>query len=400
MKSSAAILGLIIGLPVFVGTAVARDTTMPERFNVGGFPAISKTTPYRFEATTTPRPLPEAGAAALKRNRNQQARLSAQVYMDEFPATTGMLLIENGKIIFEGYQGQGSDRAEFYSQSIGKSMTSLAVGQALCRGRIRNLEMQAGEIVPELKVNNLGKSTIRQLLTMSSGAYMTKLAGQPQFEGGIGRRPLNGKPFFGTPWPIRLGQTNIDDLLWGSAWDKIKYKNERAPGAAFVYKALDTQALGKVIERLTGNSLAAYFDRTVWQEVRGAGSGHWEADRNGSTVAYAGVQFRLRDWGRIAVWVLEQRKRTGCFGDYLRTATTTQIANSRLGSGTLPRFSGYGYQWWTDHPTVPGFWGKGYAGQEMGLNPETGKILIKFGYKANTATAAGINRLFRQWHRK
>ena len=30
----------------------------------------------------------------------------------------------------------------------------------------------------------------------------------------------------------------------------------------------------------------------------------------------------------------------------------------------------------------PAFWGKGHAGQELGINPETDKILIKFGYRS------------------
>lgn len=388
---------LLTGMSVFLATGVAaRDVSMPERFNVGGFPDVVKTKPYVLTPHSTPRLLPKSNSDSAS---NRQAAKAARAYMDAHPATTGMLLIENGEIAFEAYQGQGSERSEFYSQSIAKSVTSLAIGKAVCSGVLPGLNIRAEEIAPELSANNLGKSTIGELLMMSSGAYMTRLAGQPQFEGGIGRRLRNGKPFFGTPWPTRLGQVTHDELLWGSAWNKIKFKNERPPGESFVYKALDTQTLGKMIERVTGNSLAAYFDRTIWKEIKAAGRGRWEADITGSTVAYSGLQLRLRDWGRLAVWILEQRQRTGCFGDYLRDATTKQIANTRLGSGAGSSFNGYGYQWWTDNPATPGFWGKGYAGQELALHPETGKILIKFGYKAYKGTTQGINQLFRDWNR-
>ena len=372
---------------------------MPERFNVGGFPDAGRTAPYQFVPHDTPSALPPAIPEERRRRGNHNARQAAGAYMEKHPATTGMILIEHGKIVFEAYQGQGSPTAEFYSQSIGKSMTSLAVGQALCAGILKSLDLPASRIVPELGDNNYGKSTVRQLLMMSSGAYMTRLAGQPQFDGGIGRRPRNGKPFQATPWPIRLGQITIDDVLWGRGWDKIRLKNYAPPGEGFVYKAGDRLALGKVIERLTGNSLAAYFDQTVWQAVRGAGRGRWESDRTGSTVAYAGLQLQLRDWGRTAVWILKHRAQPGCFGKYLREATTTRISNARLGSRAGGLFDGYGYQWWTDNRQVPGFWGKGYAGQELGLNPETGKILIKFGYKSYPGTTTEINELYRAWNR-
>ena len=258
-----------ISLLVVTAPAAAEDVGMPERFNVGGFPNAGRTAPYQFVPHDTPSALsPEA-----RRRRGQpQCPPSRRRLYGETSGDPGMMLIEHGIIVFEAYQGQGSPTAEFYSQSIGKSMTSLAVGQALCAGILKSLDLPAGKIVPELGKNNYGKSTIRQLLMMSSGAYMTKAAGQPQFDGGIGRRPRNGKPFQGTPWPIRLGQITIDDILWGRGWDKTRFKNYAPPGEGFVYKAGDTLALGKVIERLTGNSLAAYFDQTVWRAVRGAGA--------------------------------------------------------------------------------------------------------------------------------
>ena len=91
----------------------------------------------------------------------------------------------------------------------------------------------------------------------------------------------------------------------------------------------------------------------------------------------------------------EQVKKPGCFGDYLRQATTTQIENARLGSGAGRTFDGYGYQWWTDNQYAPGFWGKGYAGQDMAINPKTNKILLKFSYRSTR----GIYKVFRDWNR-
>ena len=47
---------------------------------------------------------------------------------------------------------------------------------------------------------------------------------------------------------------------------------------------------------------------------------------------------------------------------------------------------------------VPGFWGKGHAGQELGLNPETGKILIKFGNRTHRGVTSDLNKLFLKWN--
>ena len=142
---------------------------MQERFNVGGYVRAGKTTPHAFVSHPDPLPLPMALADDMAVRGNAAAADAARAFMTKFPATTGMMLLERGRVVFEGYQGLGSPQAEFYSMSIGKSMTSMAVGTALCAGKLPGLETLAGDIVPELRGDSYGKSTIRQLLMMSSG---------------------------------------------------------------------------------------------------------------------------------------------------------------------------------------------------------------------------------------
>ncbi len=390
-----ALVTLLFSLTVPV--AVTAEVRMAERFNVGGYIDVTRTEPHTFFPHAEPRPLQFDDP--LPDTTNGRAVEAARQYMRAYPANTGMMLIDNGKIIFTAYQGMGGPDREFFSMSIAKSLTSLAVGQALCNGALKSLDIRAETIVPELAISNFGRSTIRQLLMMSSGAYISATAGQPNFTGGLGIRPKTGKPYPAAAWPMRLSQVTVADLLWGFGWEKTENKNTSEPGRLFMYKAGDTMSLGKVIERLTGGSLAAYFDKTVWQKVRAAKTAHWEADKDGSTVGASGFQAHLEDWARIALWVWKEHRKPGCFGDYLREATRTQIANPRLGSGAGSSFDGYGYQWWTDNKYVPGFWGKGYAGQELAINPDTGKILLKFGYRNYPGVTGDLYKIYREWNR-
>lgn len=149
-----------------------------------------------------------------------------------------------------------------------------------------------------------------------------------------------------------------------------------------------------MIERSTDMSVAAYFDTTIWRAVRPAYAAHWEADREGATLADAGFQARFEDWGRFAAWLLEAFERPGCFGDYLRAAGRTQIRIRKKGG----LFRGYGYQWRTDNRLAPGSWGLGYAGQVLALNPKTGKAPIKFGYVKYGRNARDLAEIFRDWN--
>ncbi len=387
-------------VPILFGNAQASG--MQERFDVGGYIKAGVTEPYTFKAHQSPRKLYHA---SLDRHGNQNAVKMARTYFAEAEFATGMLLIDNGEIVFEAYKGLGNSNSEFYSMSIAKSLTSLAVGKALCNGAISSLEKLVGDIVPETNINSAGRSTIRQVLMMSSGVWLTANAGQPKFAGGLGTNPNNGRGYQSGGWPIRLGQITVSDYLWGVGWERAENKNHAEPGEVFVYKSADTLILSKMLERATGISAAAYFDHHVWQHVRAEKIAHWEQDKEGTTMANVGFQATLLDWGRLAIWVLEEVRKPGCFGDYLREATKTQIINARLGSGSGRTFDGYGYQWWTDNKHAPGFWGKGYAGQELAINPKTGKILVKFSYISDCDSPGtckpkpGIYTIFRKWNR-
>jgi CubicO group peptidase (beta-lactamase class C family) len=383
---------ILVNLPL-----QAREIRMLEKYNVGGYIEIGPNKPYKFEAGANPLTLLKL--QDLSSRGNAKAAKHAQSYVAEFSGTTGMLLIDRGKIVFESYQGMGSERSEFYGMSISKSMTSLAIGKALCNGDINNLDLRAGDLIPELKVNNYGHSTIRQILTMSSGAFMTIFGGRPNYKGGLGYNERTARPWGGPSWPVRLGQLTVDDLLWGEGWRRIIGKNHAAPGEVFLYRNNEPMVLSKIIEKTTGRSLAAYFDTHVWRKINAEHVAHWEADKDGTDLGYVGFQASLRDWGRIALWILAEIKKPGCFGDYLKTSTSTQIKTSGIGGTANTPFKGYGFQWWTDHKNAPGFWGKGFAGQELAINPKTGKVLIKFGYRTYPGVASGIVKLYRNWNK-
>jgi CubicO group peptidase (beta-lactamase class C family) len=396
MKPRIAACFVLLSLPVLGWAAPARDATMPERYNVGGYIKASRTAPHVFTPHADPRPLPAATADMMAGRGNGEAATAARAYMRQFPATTGMLLIDWGRVVFEAYRGLGNADSEFYSMSIAKSMTSLAVGTALCAGKIPGLDTPAGDLVPELRINNFGRSTVRQLLLMSSGAYKPSFVGQPDFAGALGSSSVTGKPYRSTSWPLRLGRITVADVLWGRLWPHVRHQAVNAPGDRFLYKGGDTMALSTVVERTAGMSLAAWFEQTVWREVRGGKPGHWESDRDGTTVGFSGFQVSLRDWGRIALWVLEHRGEPGCLGDYIRAATSRQIAIPPDGK-TAGGYRGYGYQYWVDNPYVPGYWAKGFAGQEIATDPDSGKILIKFGYRNGDGSGGALFRLFRDW---
>ncbi|MCG8492030.1 MAG: beta-lactamase family protein [Sneathiellales bacterium] len=386
----------LIGCAIFLtgATEVPRKKMAPKH-NTGGYINVGTVKDHRFSKSRSPRPLKPINPSRKNEGKTSKVLNDIHQYLKAFPATTAVLLLEKGEIVAEIYQGDGTANSEFYSMSIGKSMASLAVGQAYCNGLINDLNQKASEFIPEMSSNNFGKSSVRELLMMSSGAYQSVRSGQPEFQGGIGWSNRYNRPYKGFSWPLRLGQVTIEDILWGKEWKSIKNKHPHDPGEKFIYKGADTLALSKIVERVSGVTLAQYYDKHIWQRIGAEYQGHWESDKQGSTIASSGFQASLRDWGRIALWILEERKKPGCYGDYLKAATTKQISIPKKSRNS---FKGYGYQWWTNTWRAPGFWGLGYAGQILALNPKTEKILIKFSYRHDKGSGAKLMKIFKNWN--
>jgi len=389
MKTRVLITGVILGL-VYLGW-VSSVFAMQEKYVVGGYPAVSTTTPHKLAPSDNIRDLKKDD---LGKKLDRRANKHAERWLEESKKTNALILIKNGDIIFEGYKSLGREDSEFYSMSMSKSLTSLAIGKALCDGTLRSLDDLAGDYVSELKLNNnnLGRSSIRQLLMMSSGNWLPAFKGQPKVKGGMGFFPM-GEEMKGSGWPMRLGQITVADYIWGDVWRRVDNKDVFKPGEKFIYSIADTLALAVVLERASNMSVAAYFEKHVWSQIGAEASARWEADKLGVSLAGAGFQARLRDWGRLAIWILEAHASKGCFGDYLRQATRKQIENIRLTKAGQV-YEGYGYQWWTDNKVAAGFWAVGVGGQYMGINPKSSKIIIKFSQEGES----GFYNIFRKWH--
>jgi CubicO group peptidase (beta-lactamase class C family) len=95
----------------------------------------------------------------------------------------GLLIVKDGVVQVERYQYDRKPSQRFVSQSIAKSITSLAIGIAVQEGKIHLLDDRADRYAPELAGTLYGETTIRNLLRMGSGVrYTEHYDGKDDFE--------------------------------------------------------------------------------------------------------------------------------------------------------------------------------------------------------------------------
>lgn len=279
-------------------------------------------------------------------------------------AAKAILLTDGNQIVYMKIKPPADDHSLFYGMSMGKSVTSMAIGKAICANKIR-LDQEAGELVPRIHDKSLGKARVRDLLRMASGSASafsdstihTKEQLRDQTSGAIS-------------WLDIIADERVAAARKGlfSAY---------GPGEIFDYKTTDPIVLGVAMNLTTGTRFTEWIHQSVLIPAGTASDGVLGQDKAGFADSASGVRLTLADWLRFAYWVQQSSRQEGCFGDYVRTATSTQIKNTEKKFGTL--FDGYGYFFWTENKYAKNsFWSSGYGGQRIGWSTKNDRILIAF----------------------
>ncbi|MGJ4910990.1 serine hydrolase domain-containing protein [Bradyrhizobium sp. HKCCYLS2033] len=205
-------------------------------------------------------------------------------------ATDGLLILHDGRIVFERYDG-GTDRdTPHILMSATKSITGLMVGILAGRGEL-DIDAEVTRYVPEVAATAYRGATIRQLLDMRAGVVFDG-AGLQAYADASG-------------WePAAPGTTpNLHDFF-------ATMRAQSAPhGGAFSYVSSNTDLLGWAIERATGRSFASLVSTLLWKPMGASGEAFITLDRKGAPRCTGGFCATLRDFARLGQLVLSGGRR-------------------------------------------------------------------------------------------
>jgi len=309
---------------------------------------------HRFEPSAAPVALPRV--ERLSAGQQRVADRAADVVRNN--AALSMLIVDRGQIVFEAYNSPASVSTAQFSWSMSKSLTAYTIGNMLCDGKIASLDDPAKRYMPALEGSVQGDATIRHLLTMSSGNRDAVYSGNNYRIGNNDDwTDMRGGHTSGMELIRRFGQRDIDS------------------GKEFRYNSNDTRGLNAVAHSRGG--LIQNFNQYIWSQARTESPGYWLLDRDGWPIAEAGFSATTRDWARLAMYAIKmQKSSTSCVQDFMRTATTQQIANRTKRNGRA--FDGYGFQTWANPQFGDrrSYWWVGYGGQRIGIDPERERIIV------------------------
>ncbi|MBS1958242.1 MAG: serine hydrolase [Bdellovibrionales bacterium] len=277
--------------------------------------------------------------------------------------TTALLVIENGKIVYERYDGpkggpSGVDEISG-SFSMAKSIIALLTGFAAQDGAIRNLDEPIGTYINEWSGMDEGRITIKQLLQMTSG--------------------LNWDESYWNPFSITT------EAYYGTDLHRtvLRQRLIREPGTMYSYESGTTQLLGLVVARATQKNLATYASEKMWQPMGAEHDALWSLDHeSGMEKAYCCFNATARDFARFGQLVLQNGSWNGTRllnEEYVKTMITPHEVKDESGNPV----DYYGYQWWNLRTPQGGRipYARGILGQYIVVVPQKKRVIVRLGMK-------------------
>ncbi|MDE3227841.1 MAG: serine hydrolase [Acidobacteriota bacterium] len=235
--------------------------------------------------------------------------------------TNAFLVIRNGKITYEKYFNGKTQSTVLPSYSVAKTMTSLVIGQLIDEGKIKESDTFVS-ILPQFKAGtSFDKVTIKDLLDMNSGV-------------GVSDNYPTGPSGWGVAIAQMYASTDIDWFLMHNR------KMTEEPGTYPEYRSVNTQMLGLIVQKITGQKLADAFSERVWQKVGADFNATWNVDRiGGHEKAFCCFNATARDYARVGLALMTGEP---------KIASTSWKARLSTSAVTLDYGWGYGAQMW--HP--------------------------------------------------
>lgn len=284
---------------------------------------------------------------------------------DEFAEdtfTNALLVIRDGRVVFEDYRNKSDGLVRFIGFSMSKTITAMLTGIALEQGKIGSLDDQVTRYLPELKGTGYDGATLRQVLQMRSGVdYQERydFGDNPSFAGKLHEQA------------IVLNRMRFAD-------GARETRRANAPGSTFNYSTLDTFVIGWVLERATGQELAPFTEAHLWGPLGTESAGFWLADgppQAGRELSGMGFNATLRDFGRLGQLMLDGGKRDG--QQILPAGWVEQMTRMVPTGQPMP---GYGLFTWQVDDEPGAYAAVGLAGQFIYVHPRSRTVIVKLSY--------------------
>ena len=284
----------------------------------------------------------------------------------------GILVMREGRIVYERYLRGMTPETPHLSQSVTKAVTSCVVATLVAAGSLA-VDDAVAALVPELAHSAYGDATVRHLLDMTVGIRYEDGLDQPRYDGARLCRLQGVQPALADDEP-------------GSAYDLATTTREEGEhGALFHYVSLNTIVLGWVMERATGLSVPELIAKHLWSKLGAEHDAYLLLDGAGSAQLDGGLACSLRDLARFGLMLVQGGRLDGVqvvperwLDDVRRNGDKAAFAAAETRGGDYAGCSYRSCFWVRELADHTVFSAVGWLGQRVYVNQEAGVVVALF----------------------
>jgi CubicO group peptidase (beta-lactamase class C family) len=288
--------------------------------------------------------------------KNAVAEAFAEPAKEKLRQTRAVLILYDGKIIFEKYENGFTEKSVFTGWSMAKSVTSALVGILVRQGK---LNINDTSLMEEWKNDPRKSITLDQLLHANSGLL----------------------------WDENYTRISAVTTMLYKKGDMAKYATgyhlQFIPKTFFQYSSGTTNIISDIVRRKTAEDYYRFPYAELFNKI-GMQSAVMEPDAAGTFVGSSYCWANARDWARFGLLYLNGGVFNGqrILPEGWVKYTTTPSRGATRGE--------YGAQFWLNagapenpikrfYPDVPTdcFWADGYEGQDIWIIPSKKLVVVK-----------------------
>lgn len=258
---------------------------------------------------------------AFRFYHSDQTSFPLKSYLDsnlQNSLTYGFLIIRNDSILYEKYFENVDSSDIFPSFSVTKSFVGTLAQIAHQEGKIKSLNDPVTQYLPWLfKSDKAWKNvTVQNVLDMRTGVKSDETYNSPFSD------------------VIQLGFTR-------NLMARLKNIKVASPTKDFVYKSVNTQLLGAIVEAATGEKLANYLQQKLWLPMGMESDAAWQTDARGTARAFCCLNATLKDFAKLGRLYLNSGNWNG------KQILSKDWVQTILNTDTMRVYQGYKNHWWS-----------------------------------------------------
>ncbi|WP_234990158.1 serine hydrolase domain-containing protein [Roseivivax lentus] len=281
--------------------------------------------------------------------------------------TDGMLILHKGQVVYERYFGCLEEGGKHAIMSMTKSITGL-LGEILVAEGVLDDTALVRDVIPEIGDSAFATATVRQVMDMTTGVQYSEDYSDPNADIWLYSRAASPLP--------KAADYSGPDGYW-------EYLQQVPPdgehGEAFHYKTINSDMLGWIISRVTGEAVTDLASDRLWTRMGAEQDAYQTVDGKGVPFAGGGVTAGLRDLGRLGQVMLDRGEINGqrLFpAEVVETIAAGGDPSKFAGFPTIPNGS-YTSQWWVFHNDHGAYAARGVHGQTIYVDPTAEMVLVR-----------------------